>query len=242
MIIGIGNGRSGTTTLVSVLNTAENAQFYHERDVYPWLRLEKIGYSTDKPLAEIGGTFPPQWPEKCKIVGDINGYLSPFILRFYQADNTTKAIYLLRHPSDIITSYMNAGAPMSDDWSNPDVALWESNRWRPFDDKIITDRFTRICLYWKYTNERICDMLSKMPSKQVIEIKIEELSDNIHKLWEWCGLRGNENIAIEVSRKKSNTREPTIIPPFPYYIDWDGIHKQIFADIVESSMAFKYKS
>jgi len=241
MIIGIGNARSGTTTLSETLSIANNADIRHEGEVYPWLHLEKAGF--EGKLPDLTGTFPLKWATQSskQIKGDINYYLSPFITTFYKLDPSTKFILLLRNPANIIRSHVNLGFPLEliKNLKHPTHILWESNRWVPFGDEI-PDRFTRICLYWKYTNQKIYQQLKTIPQSSYRTIKLEELDKYLPELWSWCNLQGNLDRAIQEAKIIHNTRSIAIQQEFPTYEYWTDNQKAIYREIVIQSGVYYY--
>jgi len=235
----VANARSGTQTIANVLNCAENSAVYHEAEAYPWLELEKDGYSGKLCIDEVRQFIPPKFVKSAvrdgKIPGDSNHYISPHISAIARVYPDTKFIYLLRDPADIIRSWMNLVYPMNDDYLD---LIYEHHRWRPF-RRNVKSRFVRLCMYWKHTNQRI---LTSLSDTDYVIVKIEELESHLCTIWQWLGFNGGYDKALLACKRKMNTRAPALHPPFPEYNKWNNAQKEDFREIVQSSPAYFYNN
>ena len=97
LIIGLGSGRSGTSSLAKLLDSQADASMHHEsKPILPWAYDEILLH---KKLSQI-------CEQKTSIVGEVASYFLPYVENIIKIKSDAKFICLKRDKQKTVTSFM----------------------------------------------------------------------------------------------------------------------------------------
>ena len=248
-----GCGRSGTTAMAKILNTASNAEVFVEQE--PKLCIESRdaykGMLSDptETLRNLKEKHIDETINKGLIFGDKNQNYLPFI-PYLEKLWKPKYIFMIRDGRDIIRSgidnrkFMKRGGifSMNEDDVNSSVTAkedwWDYSRLRP---NIGTeyhevwqsmDIFEKYCWFWNEYNEVLLENLKKIESERYMLIDISSLTkEKCKEVFDFLGLEGFDPEKIEnlISSKVNSLEEKTGKEHvFPHWKDWSAEQNNIF--------------
>lgn len=241
-----GHGRSGTTAIARILNTATNAEVFVEQP--PKLTIESrqlydgILKDPEKILFESKNQYIQEVINKGLKYGDKNLTYVPFIpylLKLWDC----KIIYLIRDGRDVVRSSMDFHNihskniyAMAEDEENSSKTLpehdpWDYSRLRPLKDDPLNkrwkkiSRFQKVAWKWSKTNEIALNYLSNIAPDRWILLDISRVTvDKIEELFDFLGLTGFDRDLIErmLNKKINSLFEKTKKQSkFPHWSQWD---------------------
>lgn len=162
LVIGLGTGRCGTTSLAHLLNAQPDSTFVHEglfsgkkydHFLLPW----EVNYSKflewEKKVQSLEGNF----------CGDVGSYMIQYVDVIIKRHPHTKFICLERDRREVIESFMIKTRGRNH-WSlNPSFREFKDPIWDPIFPKFFAKKREAIGLYWDayYTQAR--ELQSKYP-------------------------------------------------------------------------------
>lgn len=179
IIIGLGTGRCGTTSLSRLLNIQKKSHFTHEHafEKMPWKIDEKRFKNLYSKFLNTDYDF----------LGDVSFYNLPYVDLFLKQDPNTKFILLKRNREAVVKSFLKKTRGMNH-WNEP--YLWDpGTRESPWDKSF--PKFTTrtkaeaIGQYWDYYYE-LCEKIDK---DKVYQINLRDLNNEKEciKMLNFCG-------------------------------------------------------
>jgi len=175
LIIGLGSGRCGTTSLADLLSNQEDCRVTHEYSPVPWVFEKKAwDWATWRILSRLT-------PYDRKVTGEVGFYWLPYVERWLEIKSDTKFICLWRDRKEVMDS------------------MWEFSRGLNVDPK---DEWYRLYPYYPGVNNHEAiglmwddyDKISRMwkekyPDKFMIIEMNKALNDEYHqrKMLEFAG-------------------------------------------------------
>ncbi len=162
LVIGVGTGRSGSTTLVKLLQKQHGAVIGHERPPrLPWLpntqRLKVHLRCFEQLLAAN------------RLVGDVSHWWLPYLRYLFDAFPTMKVVALERDREQTIRSFekiKGSGERAINHWCDHNGAGWRRNIWDEcYPSYDIKDRFEAIGRYWDEYHETVEEWRSRNPDR-----------------------------------------------------------------------------
>lgn len=181
LIIGLGTGRCGTTSLCRLLGLQNNSHFTHEFGASPLVNWQSNKIDFDKIYQKLR-------VRKEKFIGDVAFYNLPYwkyILDLKEYD--TKFIILKRNKQDVIKSYMRT-TTSNNPFLEHDRTKWKIYGWDKCYPKMNTsDKEEAISMYYDY----YYGLCRKIPSDTCYWFNTDMLNDQEEcvKLLKWCGFK-----------------------------------------------------
>ncbi|MHA1360795.1 MAG: sulfotransferase family protein [Candidatus Helarchaeota archaeon] len=200
----VGSGRSGTRMIFKLLSGIPEIEIYHEylcthiQQVSAMYYMQLIEKKEAKQkIMELHGAAIHY--SEAKYWVDCSNKLSWIIEPLFELFQQAKFVNLIRDGRKVTSSFYNKlGAEMYDDKSVKIMQYWLSNRdsapmpppekkywWnipqkgQPFAKEFTKfNRFQRCCYQWREANRVILESFKKIPEKQQLLVKLEELTTN----------------------------------------------------------------
>ena len=188
-------GRSGSTSIASLLNKFPGISCFHEPT--PYLAYEVRAYLNGeiprhKLVALLKATRGS--PEHGIIYSESNQKLSYIVDVIQEAFPGSVFLWLIRNGLDVVASYYSRGAYRNDEMELfPNPSSWVKHRIRGYEvsemseeDWNSLDFFTRNCWYWSWTNKKIKNDLIRMKAKWLL-VRLEDLDVMVEKIATFLG-------------------------------------------------------
>lgn len=155
LFLGCGTGRSGTTSLTSLINRCEDAVCTHERrPLLPWV------YNEDAFQERVA------WFSNASTstIGDVAFFYLPYIEKFLEVFPHMRVLYIERDRQEVVDSYM-AWTQWRNHWQDHDGSKWfEDPVWDPCYPKYHTaDKPQALAAYWDDYKQQIHFLAGKYP-------------------------------------------------------------------------------
>jgi len=239
----IGAGRSGTTAMVEILNTATNSVVHTEQSpklcIAARMRYEGI---LPHPKEFIYKSKNEKIEEALK-AGKIYGDKNPNYLYFIQEMSEVwdcKFLFVIRDGRDVVRSCIDfhdirgsGYARYEDDEASfltqPEDNLWDFARIRPYRFSGIyknwkeMDRFEKFSWSWSEYNRVLLDKSKQLDGNRYKTIDIGSLkAREIESIFDFLGLKGFELEKVShILNSKINTTDVEPAKKFPHYKEWD---------------------
>jgi hypothetical protein len=227
-------GRSGSTSLTKILNTATNAECLSEPQPALYVESRKLlDNNLKNPYEVIVNSILPraaQLLDKNQIYGEKQLTLGPFI-PYLHSLLKCKFIWLIRDGRDVVTSFLNWHSQVygniyreckeEDDLSKyarkmqAPIDKDESDYARPrpgpkdpwFDEWANLSRFEMVAWYWAFYNHLIEDNLLNIPKEDWLFLNYSQVrTESILNVFDFLGLEGkDENKTRKMLNKKINS-------------------------------------
>lgn len=241
-----GHGRSGTTAIARILNTATNAEVFVEQP--PKLTIESrqlydgILKDPEKILFESKNQCIQEVLNKGLKYGDKNlTYVTfiPYLLKLWNC----KIIFLIRDGRDVVRSsidfhnlhskniYTMAEDEEGSPKTLPDHDPWDYSRLRPLPNDPVYSRwkqlprFQKVAWKWSKINEIALNYLADVSQEKWMLVDMSSVTvDTIKELFDFLGLTGFDRELIDrMLNKKINSLFEKIKKQseFPHWNQWD---------------------
>lgn len=211
----LSTGRSGSASIVNVLNQHPDCKAFHE-EIPQLIRLStQLASETDNPdriLKELEIIFNTKsWNAKNnQLIIHSDQRLWNFIPFLSEYFPNSKFIHLVREPTKAITSMVVRDWYQDDEYFEYNYHDWAKYRLQANKIKVIDeeswkkmDNTQKCCWYWYYVNDAIHNDLSNLDTKRVFRVKLNELSENLSQITEFLDLTEfNFEVLISNKRKK----------------------------------------
>lgn len=152
-IIGIGTGRSGTTSLARLLDNCENVHVTHED--MPALAWHKRDLHVEQAMSYWDAL---QWPRNCTHVGDVAAWHLNYIPNYIEQLGDVQVIAVWREEDKVVRSWLKVlqwkGFLLQND--TPGQRMWPT-----FD----CDPETAVRRYWRIYNHRVNKLVGRFPDR-----------------------------------------------------------------------------
>jgi len=248
----VGCGRSGTTSLTRILDTASNAEVFVEQE--PKLCIDsRIKY-------QFGMNLSDEYIMKSKkdairnthknnlVYGDKNPNFLFFIDELI-ANFDSKFVFVFRDGRDVVRSMMDWDAHgkvhygrFEDDTSShvtqPEENFWDFARLRPregeafYADWRSLSKFEKLSWYWNKYNELLLDKMQGLDKNRYIKVNMTGIdADAVKKIFDFLGLEEfDEGIVATLltSRINSIKENWNTQDMFPKWKEWDTFLRSRF--------------
>lgn len=244
-------GRSGTQFLASLLSKAPGTLVYHEPAeedrVYFGLRyagtFDKV---MDAYLERRFQKLLKQTGKNYEVYGEVNSYLR-YETEWLRKKFNPVFFHLVRDGRDFVRSAYTRGVYTLDDrkWmivpgdQDPMAEKWEN-----------TDRFQKLCWYWKHTNEYIASRVERTVLFEKLLTDYDYFKDNVlgplglsipHGTWSAAVKKPKNTSKRAILRKKIKRMilfqpKEKRIKPLPHWSQWDNKRKELFNEICFETM------
>ncbi len=244
-------GRSGTQFLASFLSQVPGTMVYHEPEeedrVHFGLRhagnFDKV---MDDYLERRFQKLLPRLDQGVELYGEVNSYLR-YEIEWLKKKFNPILFHLVRDGRDVVRSaYTRATYTLGDnktmivpDDRDPMAETWEN-----------TDRFQKLCWYWKHTNEYIA---ARVERTVLFEKLLTDYDYFKHHILEPLELSISYDTWTEAVKNPKNTSQRAIlrkkikqmvllhpmekrIKPLPHWSKWDNQRLKQFDEICSETM------
>lgn len=201
LIIGLGSGRCGTTSLYKLLNSQKNSFICHEsKPLLTWIFDEK---KIDNKLKKI-------LSKDKKYIGDVASYYLQYIEHIISKNPSTKFIILKRPKEEVVKSFINKTKFLNFfKWN-----LWirkpkkKENKWsKMFPKYNLNSKEEAIAKYWEEYYSKADKLIKKYP----LNIKIFNTSDlnseqKVKEILDFCNISAKDK-RIKYGIKVNKTKE-----------------------------------
>ncbi len=244
----LSTGRSGSKSIVSLLNLSDNVTAYHEpRPTLEYFSDYAFHHQQEEEILTnmIDAARMESILEvfiKNQIYVESNQcltFFAPVISRLFKK---SKFVHLVRHPGDFVRSAVRKGWHKNDSiWESGRVKMGDKEQWAQM------DQIERLSWLWMTTNQFIEDFKTQVHKSRAFTIKFEDLVEKkktVEKLLEFidCHPIAPEKIE-QIQRTRINELQihphepPTMkkVVDFPFYNQWDEETKNKLAGIVKDT-------
>jgi hypothetical protein len=214
VVLGLGSGRSGSTTMASLLGTIPGAKSTHENPVLVFWNPhpQQVEFHLRR-FRLLSAYFP--------VVADCSVWWINLLETVCQALPTTKAIGVYRETEACVRSWSfgnikDVMAPSYNPWAMPHNGIWHTYRGDPgfphfeLPENVSSNpeaaRENLIRRYVKDYNNRLKTLAERMPERLLL-LRTEELSDSstLRKISQFIGCRVAEiPVHRNIGRKEGN--------------------------------------
>lgn len=185
ILIGIGTGRCGTTSLACLLSSASDSRVTHEdsaiRVNLPWKFEEKWAL---KALDALN-----RRPEKT--TGDVGFYYLPYVEWISRAVPDVTFVCIRRDKAETVESYMNK-TEKRDHWSR---ACRHSDPWDKMYPKFETDdKREAIGMYWDMYYEEASRLERSGVRIKTFDMKLLNDETGVKQILDFCGLDSSKKV------------------------------------------------
>ena len=202
LIIGLGSGRCGTTTLARILNAQENALFTHENFTLPWRVNECMGL----------GAVVSMHGRDANMFGDSAFYWIKYVPEVLRYAPDARFVCLKRNKNEVVRSFL-ARSDKQNWWTDPSSKHWDTELKLEF--KIIMfpkydlpktdgvseyyDEYYRKAVAWEKIYPRNFKIFNM---EEVLNEEVAQI-----KMFDFCGI---ENPKLMLGKKYNQAVNPTI--------------------------------
>ncbi|MFX0097202.1 MAG: sulfotransferase [Candidatus Hodarchaeota archaeon] len=249
----IGCGRSGTTAVARILDTAENATVFVENNpklcIAARMKREGILPYPEEFILKSTARNIQAANERGLIYGDKNPNYVYFVKELLMVYHC-KFLFVVRDGRDVVTSCINFDRHRTpnyyryeddpnSDLTQPEEDFWDFARLRPLRDDSIFNRwrsmgkFEKFCWYWANYNKLLIDATSIIPKEnwRVVNMTKDGV-DQIEKIFEFLGLVPFLGETIDQMFKAKINTSITIgkrrKDVFPEWGQWSDEQKDVF--------------
>lgn len=148
LIIGLGTGRCGTSSLRSLLEIQHDTHATHEIMLLPYR-------FSDPKFRQYMNRL---WSRKTRVVADVALWNLPYVTAIMGEYPSTKFICLQRDKEAVVKSFMRKTAKNRNHWTRFDSKHWDENKWfrekkcpyRNCYPRFDADKEEALGLYWDY--------------------------------------------------------------------------------------------
>lgn len=256
-----GCGRSATTAVTKVLQTAADTDVYVEQP--PRLRRESRDHyrgtlaNPSETLKERKQPAIAESHNRGRKYGDKNQTYVPF-LGLLPSLWDCKIVLLVRDGRDVVRSHINyhneirgniyvrsedgvSGGP-----EEPDADVWDYSRLRPrpgnphHEHWKNLSRFEKCAWMWSAVNELALDHLADLPESRYLVVETTDLSvDDMREIFRFLDLKGFSADTVEslLERRINATgRSEGPSDGVPHWTDWSAGRTRVFQDLAGATM------
>lgn len=226
LIIGLGSGRSGTTSLARFLDSQKDAYVVHESAYNLPLTLK---FTSGKWLPwEFDEAKYQEWQEglltaagDAYFYGDVALSLLPYVPRIIKDYPEVKFICLKRPRGDVVTSYLVKTQGVNH-WYLHDGKRWAKDHWDPMYPKLDEPNKKRaIKKYWDMYYETSAELEKKYPNNfKVFFMKELNTREGRNRILAFAGIPEEERVLT--GSFKANKSVPARIIVFGRHI-WNSL-------------------
>ena len=204
----LGTGRSGSTSIVNILNQNPECKAFHENV------MQLVRISTEKAEGKDVTNELDEIFEK-KLWNAANNQLIvhsdqrlwnlvPYLVKYFP---NAKFIHLKRDPVDCVKSMVARGWYSEEEFENPPhhwaqyrlqadvIGVLEKDVWNSY------SQVEKCTWYWNYLTNEIDRQLKELPSEKVLQLQLENINDSFNELADFIGKPGF-SFEEEVSNKR----------------------------------------
>lgn len=185
ILIGLGTGRCGTTSLAHLLNAVRGCHVSHEhndiRSIMSWDFKEEAAKKALEILARRGG-----------VAGDVAFYYLPYARWIAQASPEARFVCMMRDREETIDSYMRKTLNR-DHWSSRCLGRDAWDRMYPkFDTQ---DKKTALGMYWDSYYREVGELEKSGVCIKTFRTEDLNSEEGVGKILKFCGLDYAPNLA-----------------------------------------------
>jgi len=190
LIIGLGSGRCGTTSLYRLLNLQKNSHIRHESK--PMLTWEYDKEKIDNKLEKI-------LSKNKRYVGDVASYYLPYIEYIISKNPSAKFIILKRSREEVVKSFIKKTA--KHDWNHWKInpRKNEINQWDSIFPKYnLNSKEEAIRKYWNRYYQKCEKLLKKYPENVKI-FNMEDLNSKtkVKDILDFSGIKEKDQKVVQ---------------------------------------------
>jgi len=196
IIIGLGTGRCGTTSLATLLSLQEDSDITHETKDPKWKFLVSWE-KNDQDLKKIVNFIENK---KTKFRGDVAFWYLPYVEDLIKIYPDIKFVVIERDKEEVIESYLNWVKSPRNHWSKKPPEPYQKCKWDKCYPKFAGDKRIALTKYINYYKSEV-NRLSQLYRDKFKVINMTDLNDydKVKDLLTFCGYT-NKNIIANVRR------------------------------------------
>lgn len=186
LILGMGTGRSGSTSLTRILSLQKGGWFSHEHPpILPW--------AIDKSLLRVHIERFNCYLSSCAYSGDVAHWWLPYLEEIFHHFPESKIVCMRRDKQDTVRSFEKIKGVEGrgfNHWIKHDGVKWTKNLWDICYPKYnVSSRKTAIALYWKEYYDFAVRLRRRYPNNIII-VKLSDINSKKgqEKILEFCGI------------------------------------------------------
>ncbi|GLB50837.1 sulfotransferase [Neptunitalea lumnitzerae] len=185
----LGTGRSGSTSIVEILNQHPNFVAFHE-DIRQLIRLSNEKALGEKVYEELNEIFDHKlwYADKNQLIIHSDQRLWNFINYLNDYFPNSKFIHLKRDPVDCVKSMVARGWYTEGDLKEPthdwaryrlkadEIGVMGQDQWTSL------NQIEKCTWYWSYLTSKIDEQLKELPKSKVLHLELNNLDKELEKL------------------------------------------------------------
>ncbi len=198
LIIGLGSGRSGTSSLAKLLDSQPDTSMHHEsKPILPWIYNETL---LNKKLSQI-------CEQNTSIVGEVASYFLPYVENIIKIKSDAKFICLKRDKQKTVTSFMKKTDGFNH-WSTVKKDNWIITYFdQAFPKYDALEKEEAIAKYWDEYYKTAENLQSKYPSNfRIYDLAILSDLTMQNEIFEFLGVKNFNPVNVHENKIRPKSK------------------------------------